>query len=323
LAKAFTRPVASVVSRPEFAPLVLLVVAAFLAPRVSDYFDAGFLLRASPEFMEIGLMSLGMTLVIVAGQIDLSVASTLALVACVSGKLMEVGWSVPAASVAGVALGGLLGALNGVLVAKMRLPSFVVTLATMALFRGAAQVITASQTIKLPAAMYGLNYLKVPGTSLPVPLLIYAVLAVVLGLILHRTVLGRWIYTVGTNEAAAHYSGVPTARVKVSVFAIAGALAGLAGLMMNSRITVGRFDHARGYELDVITAVLLGGTSIYGGRGTMLGSVIALALIGLVRKGMGVANVTAEYQLTIIGFLLVLAVVLGNLSARLSNRRSL
>jgi rhamnose transport system permease protein len=290
--------------------------------RISEDMDAGFLLRSSPQFMEIGLMVIGMTFVIVAGQIDLSVASTLALVASVSGKMLSAGISIPIVCAMGIALGAALGWLNGVLVSRLRLPSFVVTLATMALYRGAAQVITESQSIRLPSSFNGLQYVKLPGTPIPVPLLIFLVLAVVFGLLLHRTVFGRWVFTVGTNEEAAYYSGVPTARVKTTVFAIAGAMAGIAALMMNSRLSVARFDHARGFELDVITAVLLGGTSIYGGRGSMLGSALALCLIGVVRKEMGVADVSAPYQLTIIGSLLIIAVLAGNLTARLARERN-
>ncbi len=151
------------------------------------------------------------------------------------------------------------------------------------------------------------------------PIVIFLVFALILALLLHRTVLGRWIYALGINERAAFFAGVPTKRVKLIVFALSGLLAGIAGLMLNSRLLVARYDHARGWELDAITAVVLGGTSIAGGRGTIFGTVIALFLMGVLRTGMGVANVKAESQLAVVGVLLVGAVIVSN---QLSRRRA-
>jgi rhamnose transport system permease protein len=143
------------------------------------------------------------------------------------------------------------------------------------------------------------------------------VLAVILGIVLHRTTFGRWVYAIGTNEEAARYSGIPTGRVKSLVFTLSGFLSGLAGLIMVSRLSVARYDHARGWELDVITAVVLGGTDIFGGRGSMFGTVIAYLLLIFLRTGMGVANIKAESQLAVIGTLLIVAIVISNLTGRL------
>lgn len=309
-------------ARREIVPAVLIVLA-FLAGRAeSPYFlDVRYLLNTSTLYVENGLMALGMTLVIVSGQIDLSVASTLALVACVTAKLMAAGWPTPAALVAGLALGAVLGALNGLFIARLRLPSFVVTLATMAAYRGASQVLVGAASVKFPALLVGIDMLNVPGTPVPVPLVLLVLAAIAIGLLLHRTVLGRWIYAVGTNVRASRFSGVPTERVTIAVFTLSGFLAGLGGLLMNSRLGVARFDHAQGAELDVITAVVLGGASILGGSGTILGSMLALLLIALIRTGMGLANVTAEYQLAVVGTLLVVSVMIGNLSQRFATRK--
>jgi rhamnose transport system permease protein len=143
-----------------------------------------------------------------------------------------------------------------------------------------------------------------------------AVFALLVGLLLHRTVFGRWVFSVGTNEKASYFSGVPTARVKVAVFAISGLMAAMAGFLIDSRLGVARFDHGKGLEVDVIAAVVVGGASIYGGVGTVLGSMIALLLIALIRTGMGVANIGAEYQLAAVGALLIVAVLIGNVSER-------
>jgi rhamnose transport system permease protein len=299
----------------EIVPAILVIVAFIAGVIESPYFlDFRYLLDSSTLYIETGLLALGMTLVIVTGQIDLSVASTMALVACATAKMLQGHASPWIALPTGLILGTALGAINGVLVACLRLPSFLVTLATMAVYRGVAQVMLGSSSITIPARLTGIGFVKELG--LPVPLLGLAVVAVGVGLVLHRTVLGRWIFTVGTNEKAADYSGVPTANVKIFVFALSGFMAGLAALLINSRLGVARFDDARGLELDVVTVVVLGGTSISGGNGSILGSMLALVLIGLIRTGMGLANVTAEYQLAAVGTLLVMAIVIANLAAK-------
>ena len=308
-------------SRTEVVPAILLVLAFVAGSLQSKYFlDARYLLDSSTLYVETGLLAIGMTFVIVSGNIDLSVASMTALVACVTARLMGSGWSIPAGCAGGLVLGLLLGGFNGFLVAKVRLPSFVVTLATMAVYRGIAQVLLGSESAKLPPSFVGLDMMHLPG-HVPVPLVILLVVAIVLGVVLQRTLFGRWVYSLGTNEDASFYAGLPTVKVKISVFALSGLLAALAALLMNSRLGVARFDDARGLELDAITAVVLGGASIFGGKGTMLGTMLALFLVAVLRIGMGVANVKAEYQLAVIGTLLVVAVLAGNLATRLSANR--
>ena len=307
--------------RPEVVPAVLLVVAFIAGAAESKYFlDYRYLLDSSTLYVETGLLALGMTFVIVSGNIDLSVASMTALVACVTARMMETGKSTPVACAIGIGLGIALGAINGLLIAKVKLPSFVVTLATMAVYRGIAQVLLGANSAKVAPGFVGLDMQYLPG-HIPIPLVILLVIAVILGLILHRTLFGRWVFALGTNEVASFYSGIPVAFVKIGVFATSGLMAAIAALLMDSRLGVARFDHARGLELDAITAVLLGGASIFGGRGTVLGTTLAVFLVSVLRIGMGVANVKAEYQLAVIGALLVFAVLSGNLVARLSTSR--
>ncbi|MEZ0326976.1 MAG: ABC transporter permease [Fimbriimonas sp.] len=300
----------------------MLVVVAFIVGSMQSRFflDSRYLLDSSTLYAEAGLLALGMTLVIISGNIDLSVASTLALVAVVSANLLDAGWGLPAVVVAALALGALLGCINGCLVAYAGIPSFMVTVGTLALYRGVAQAMLGAESVKMPSELIGIDMKYVPGTVVPVSLAGLIVIATVCGLVLNRSVLGHWVRAVGTNEKASFYSGVPTAGVKVAVFAIAGMLAGLAALHIDSRLGVARFDHARGLEVDVITAVVLGGTSIFGGKGSVLGTMLALLLIALIRTGMGVANVKAEYQLAVIGSLLVITVVATNLGERLASR---
>ena len=298
------------------------MVALIVGHQLSDNFlDFRYLLDTTSLYAEAGFLALGMTLVIVSGQIDLSVASTMALVACISAKLMNAGLPIPLVVFIAMALGLILGGINGLLIARLKLPSFVVTLATMAGYRGVAHVMLGAGSEKIPPSFFGADMIYVPGTPIPLPLALLTVASVIAALILHRTVFGKWVVTVGTNERASYFSGVPTPGVTTWVFAISGLCAAFAGLLINSRLGVARYDHARGLELDVITAVVLGGASIYGGKGTILGTLLALALIGLLRTELGLANISAEYQLAAVGTLLIMAVLIGNAVDRLSKNR--
>lgn len=301
---------------PEAITAVLLLLA-FVAGAIQSrhFLDPYYLLDKTSDNAEAGLLVLGMTFVIVCGEIDLSVASNLALCSCIVAKLMAAGVPPFLAVVLGIAAGGLFGALNGALVAYAKLPSFLVTLGTLAFLRGSAQALMGAASVSAPDRFKGIDSAYLPLTGIPLPVAILAVMAIILGFVLHRTVVGRWIFAVGSNDQAASYSAVPTRRMKFSVFVLSGCLAGGAGAMIDSSLGVARYDHAKGLELVVITATVLGGASIYGGRGTILGSVLALLLIVVIQSGMGVANVQADYQLAIIGAILVIAVGL-NIFAR-------
>ncbi len=304
--------------RPETIT-VLLLVAAFLGSiYLSPYFlDLHFLLDSTSLYMEIGIMALAMTFIIISGNIDLSVASGLALVSVVIGLLYSsLGVPMALAMVVGLIVGVALGLFNGLLITRLGLPSLTVTLGTLALYRGIAQVLLGDHSIgKLPSWFVGMDYRRI-GDLVPLPLIIFMLLAVLFGLLLHKTVFGRWSYAIGTNEAAARYSGIPVDRAKLWIFAISGLMMAVGGILMTSRLAVSRFDNATGRELDVITAVVLGGTDINGGRGSIFGTVVALFLLGILRSGMGVANIKAENQLAVVGTLLIVAILLSNATAR-------
>lgn len=300
------------VAKPEGIAAALLVIAFAVSAMRSPYFlDAAYLMKSSTLYVETGLIALGMTFVIVSGNIDLSVASTLTLSACFCAEVAKAGLPMELAAPLTLIVACLLGLVNGLVVVYARLPSFVVTLATMAIYRGIAQVRLGPGSMPYPDAYKGVDRMRLAGV--PVSLIGLLVLALVAGFVLHRTVFGRWVVSVGANDEAARYAGLPSNRTKLLVFTIAGFTAGLAGLHIGSRLGYARFDHAQGLELDAITAVVLGGASIFGGRGTILGTVLAVFLVAVLRIGMGVANVKAEYQLAAIGTLLVLAVLIGNL----------
>jgi rhamnose transport system permease protein len=304
---------------PELVVTALLLVAFPFGSLLSPYFlEADFLFREALLYMEIGILALASTLVIISGNLDLSVASAMAMVACVTAYAhAEGGLSMELSLVLGLALGAFAGLFNGFFIAILGLPSLTVTLATLALYRGVAQVLVGDHSIQqFPDWFLGIDKVVIPGTPIPAPFVIFIVLAVILGVFLSKSVWGRWLYALGTNEEAAAFAGVPTRRIKLLLFTLAGFLAGVAGLMLDSRLLVARYDHARGWELEAITAVVLGGTSIAGGRGTIYGTVIALLLIGVLRTGLGVANVKVESQLAITGTLLVVAVIVSNALAR-------
>jgi rhamnose transport system permease protein len=304
---------------PEFVVTLLLVLAFIGGSLATPYFlDSNFLIKQAMLYVEIGMLALGLTLIIISGNLDLSVAANLAMVSCVMAYLhAKMGISFPIALLLGVGLGVLGGLFNGVLVTRFGLPSLTVTLGTLALFRGIAQILVGDHSIQdFPAYFLGIDRTMLPGTSIPIPFVIFGVTALLLGILLHSTAFGRWLYAMGTNERAAHFAGVPTKRVKLIIFTLAGLLSSVAALMLTSRLLVARYDHARGWELDAITAVVLGGTSIAGGRGTIYGTVVALLLIAVLRTAMGVANVKVEAQLAVVGALLVIAVIVSNLLSR-------
>jgi rhamnose transport system permease protein len=309
---------------PETITLILLVAAFVVGAALSPFFlDLHYLLDSTSLYMEVGIMALAMTLVIISGNIDLSVASNLALTAVACARLYAA-HILPMAAAAALApvLGAALGLFNGLMITRLGVPSLTVTLGTLALYRGLAQVLAGDHSIGgFPDWFVGIDYHKIAGL-LPMPLIIFLLLAVLFGILLHKTVLGRCVYALGVNEPAARFSGIAVNRIKLVVFALSGAMSGLAAVMMLSRLTVARYDLAGGEELTVITAVVLGGTDIFGGRGSIFGTVLALFLLGFIRRGMGVADIAAENQLAVTGGLLIAAVLLTQASAPLARRRA-
>lgn len=312
------RAALSFATAPELVTFALLLIAFAAGAAMSPYFlDASFLLDSTSLYMETGLMALAMTFVIVSGNIDLSIASNLALTACAVATLHARGLPMPMCAALGPAIGALLGLFNGLLITRLRLPSLTVTLGTLALYRGLAQVLAGDRSIGgFPTWFTGINYRYVG--PLPMPLIVFLAFAVAFAIVLRKTTFGRCVFAIGTNEPAARFSGLRVDRVKLAVFAISGAMAGVAAIVALSRLSVARYNLATGgdSELAVITAVVLGGTDIAGGRGGIVGTVIALFLLGIIRNAMEAAGKSPEAQLTVVGALLVCSVLLARGSAR-------
>jgi rhamnose transport system permease protein len=215
----------------------------------------------------------------------------------------------------------LAGLLNGVLVAKLRLPALAVTLGTLSFYRGLAYVLLGDQAARdYPASFTYLGQGTLGNTEIPFSLLVFVVLALVFGLVLHKTTFGRYLYAIGNNEGASRYSGVQVARIKIAVFVLSSTMAAVAGFILAARFGSTRPDIGTGLELTVITITVLGGVSIFGGSGTMPGAILALLLVGILRYGMGLLNIQGQVQDTVIGALLILSILVPRLGSRISFR---
>jgi rhamnose transport system permease protein len=279
------------------------------------------MMSTTSDFMEIGLMMLPMVFIIITGNIDLSVASTLAMCASLLGYLHIQGVNIWIAAAAALLLGVLAGALNGFLVARAKLPALVVTLGTFAFYRGMAYALLGDQAARgYPPEFTFLGQGTLGAIRLPFAAVVFIFFAIIFGLVLHKTTFGRYLYTIGNSEEASRYSGVQVARIKMIIFMASGFMAALAGIIIAARFGSTRPDVANGMELAVITATVLGGVNIFGGSGTIIGPILALLLIGLMRFGMGLVNVQGQVQSIAIGLLLILSILLPNVGRQISRR---
>jgi rhamnose transport system permease protein len=263
------------------------------------------------NFMEKAVMSLPMMFVILLGDIDISVSGIIALSSLFMGMASAAGADTATIVAIGIGVGLLAGLFNGLLITKLAIPSIAVTLGSSSLFRGIANAVLGDQAYtKYPAdfAYFGQGYL---GSSIvPFELLVFIFLAILSAIVLNRMVYGRHVYAVGNNRMGARFSGVPVDRVRMAAFAASGIAAGLAAVMLTSRIGSTRPNIASGWDTDVITIVVLGGVAITGGKGNIVGVVISNFLLGYLKFGMGVLNVPGKVMNIITGALLVVAILL-------------
>ena len=215
----------------------------------------------------------------------------------------------PLAVIVGLLAGLAMGALNAFMSIRMQLPSIIVTIGTLIFYRGLAQVIAGDRSIRVPDTFIGINTIMIAG--IPLPVVIFVGVAVLLGLVLGTTVVGRQIYQIGTNQAAALHAGINAKRIKVGLFLVLGVVSAAAGMMAASRLGSVRYNLVLGGELQMVLA-MLGGTYIFGGRGTILGTFLAAWLLVIVSTGMTVANLLPAIQLTVLGILLIVAIIATN-----------
>jgi rhamnose transport system permease protein len=302
----------------------LLVVTAIAGQAISpEFLTALSFTTGSLDLSEIALMALPLAMVIVAAEIDLSVASVMALSSALMAWLWNHNQPVEFIIPICLAAGALCGAFNGVLVTRFGLPSLAVTIGTLALFRGLAFVIIGDESVTdFPAAWTDLAFGNFAGTFIPNTMVLFAALAVAFAVLLHATPFGRSIYAIGANEEAAYFSGLRVKRVKLILFTLSGAVAALAGVVITLRNSTGAANVAQGFELTVVTAVLLGGVSIFGGRGTIAGVILALLLLGGIQKALLLSESISSYWIQIVtGTLLVVSVLGPNLARRAAEAR--
>jgi ribose transport system permease protein len=267
------------------------------------------------QFSWIAIIAVGMTMVIITAGIDLSVGSVLALSACSMGKLVEHGMNVWAAVALGLLIGAACGFLNGLTVTKLKIPPFIATLGMMGMARGATFVVTRSTYSMLPAELVD-SVGRGSWLGVPVPVLIMAAVAVAGSILLRHTTMGRYIYAIGGNEEAARLSGIRVDRVKLAVYSITGLLAGLGGMVLAARSNTAQPTFGLGSELNVIAAVIVGGTSLMGGEGSVPGTVIGAAILGIIPCALILFYIPADWQYIAVGAVIIIAVALDQLKKR-------
>ena len=297
------------------ALLVIIVVFSLLSPNFFEFDNVvGILLATAVN----GVLALGVTFVIITGGIDLSIGTVMTLSAVMTGVLItNLGLPIPVGIVGGVATGGLAGLTNGILIGRYKIPSFIATLGMLNVAKGLALVISGLKPIYFSdtpgfnqGAMGSLIGSIVPGFAIPNLVLVLFGAALVASVALSRTILGRYTFAMGSNEEASRLSGVNVVRWKIAVYTVCGLFAGLAGVLIAARLNSAQPSLGQGYELDAIAAAVIGGTSLSGGEGTILGTVIGAFIISTLTNGLRILSVPQEWQTVVTGGIVILAVYL-------------
>ncbi len=290
---------------------LLMLVSAALSLATDTFLTSTNLFNIARAFSWIAIAALGEALVIIIGGIDLSVGAVMALAGFVAALCLQAGLPVPVAILAGLLTGSLVGWINGTLVGRIGLPPFIVTLGTMSLARGIVLGLTRGEPVRnLPQAFLNLGQAELWPGAWPLPVVYMLVLAALVSLLLNGTVLGRHIYTLGRNERALRVAGVDIAQLKVLVYMLSGLLTAVAGLLLTARVGVAAPTAAIGYELDIIAAAVIGGTSLFGGEGSVVGVLLGAALLQIVRNGLVLLGVPAYWQTVAVGIMILVVILL-------------
>jgi rhamnose transport system permease protein len=301
----------------EIVLLAILALALIVLAALSDrFFTIDNLLNQGRLMTEVGLIAMPMTFIIITGGIDLSVGSIMGLCAILLGYAWQnFGFPLALAIVFALCIGILAGFVNGWFITRLRVPPLIMTISTLALYRGLAEGISQAHSVRgYPESFYGLGQGQAAGVPSQLWLLLLAL--VVFAVVLARTTFGRALYAIGFNETGARFSGIPVDRIKLVIYTASGFMAALAAWIFVSRVSTTRSDMGTGIELDVIAAVVLGGTSIFGGVGTIAGTVLGLLLIQLLKDGLALTGVKGDATIVVIGAVLILSILITNFAQR-------
>jgi len=308
------------VGREEFGVVViLLAMVIFLTLYTDTFFTSTNIFNILRAFSWIAIAAFGQCMVIITGGIDLSTGSVMSLSGLASAMLLTAGVSVPVSVIGGLLAGLLAGLLNGLMITKGNLPPFIATLGTLLMARGLCYGLTGGWPVrKLAQGFRDLGQYDIPiaGLAVPLPLIFMLTFFALSAIFLQRTVWGYRIYAVGGNETATALSGISTNRVKLMVYSLSGFLAAVGGVLMTARLGVAAPTAADGYELDVIAAVFVGGTSVTGGEGTILGVLMGAAIMQVLRNGLVLTGVSAYWLQAVLGLVIVVAIMLDQLRKR-------
>ncbi|WP_309491440.1 ABC transporter permease [Trinickia mobilis] len=291
--------------------IALVIVAVGLSLTSADFLTVGNLLNVMRQASINALIGFGMTLVILLGGIDLSVGSILALSSVMIASLMQTGMPPMLATSLGIAAGGLMGLVNGLVISKGKVAPFIATLGSMTVLRGLALVVSDGS----PISNFNSDFFSMLGGGyvarlIPIPVVLMLIMFCVFWFVLRKTVFGRHVYATGGNADSARLSGVKVDRVQLWVYSISGVMAALAGVVLTSRLNSAQPTAGTGYELDAIAAVVLGGTSLTGGRGWIFGTLVGALLIGVLNNGLNLLDVSSFYQQVVKGGVILLAVLI-------------
>ena len=299
--------------------LVVVLIGVIGAGVSSQFFSSGNIFYLCLSSGEIAIMALPMTLIIISGEIDLSVASTLGMSSAVLGLLWSKGWPMPAIFAVLLVLGVVAGAINGLLVTRLGLPSLAVTIGTLALYRDVASIVLGANTVSnFPAGYTSIGINPIPHTDLSWSVGIFIVLAVIFGVVLHYTSAGRSIYAMGASAEAAQFAGIRVKRIKTGLFMLSGFICALAGVLWTFRLDTAVQNNGLGLELSVVAIVLLAGVSIFGGKGSVIGVVLAVLAFAGIQNALLLTNFNQEATGIVTGALLLASVFLPNVGLLVS-----
>jgi rhamnose transport system permease protein len=302
----------------EFLLLLIFLVFNTIMSQTSPYYlNTWNLFDMTFIFSEKAIVAMIMTFIIITGNIDISVASIMGLSSVSMAALFAGGANIWVAVLFGLAIATLCGLLNGLIITKLELPSMIITLAMFSFYRGIAYVILGDQAVSgFPKSFSYLGRGYIGDSPVPFVLVVFLILAIIMGLILHKTRFGRMLYSIGWNEQTCFASGIPVKKIKLLLFTLSGLFSGVAAMFLTSRIGNTRPNIATGFELEIITIVILGGVMITGGVGKMWGVVLSIFLIGTIRYGLGLHNVPGQFMLLVSGALLILSILINNIIKR-------